>query len=142
MKNVLIPVLLAIAVLAWLRDGDDPRGQAAAMSRDNTISGRVLRVTDGDTFTLSGQRRPIRVWALDAPEWNQRGGAAATRALRDLIAGRQLTCRVRDIDRYDRIVGQCFLPDGTDITAWMIRKGVAREYCRYSGGYYGTCGRN
>ena len=32
-----------------------------------------------------------------------------------------------------------FLPDGRDIAAEMIRAGVATEYCRYSGGFYGTC---
>ena len=39
----------------------------------------------------------------------------------------------RDIDRYGRIVGQCFLPDGRDITAAMIASGTAREFCRYWG---------
>ena len=51
----------------------------------------------------------------------------------------QLHCDVRDIDRYGRFVGQCFLGDGRDIAAVMIEVGVATEYCRYSGGYYGTC---
>ena len=34
-----------------------------------------------------------------------------------MISGQTLTCRQRDVDRYGRIVGQCFLPDGRDITA-------------------------
>lgn len=67
------------------------------------------------------------------------GGSEATRAMRGLIAGTTLDCRVRDIDRYNRIVAQCFLPDGRDIAAEMIRMGVATEYCRYSRGYYQTC---
>ncbi len=105
----------------------------------NSVSGTVSRVTDGDTFHLSGLDPAIRVWGLDAPERKQAGGSEATRALRSLITGTTLDCQFRDIDRYQRIVAQCFLPDGRDIAAEMIRMGVATEYCRYSGGYYQTC---
>ena len=105
----------------------------------NSVSGTVSRVTDGDTFHLLGLDPAIRVWGLDAPERKQAGGSDAMRAMRSLISGTTLDCRVRDIDRYHRIVAQCFLPDGRDIAAEMIRIGVATEYCRYSRGYYQTC---
>ena len=105
----------------------------------SSVSGKVSRVTDGDTFHLSELDPAIRVWGLDAPERKQAGGSDATRAMRSLISGTTLDCRVRDIDRYHRIVAQCFLPDGRDIAAEMIRIGVATEFCRYSRGYYQTC---
>ena len=108
-------------------------------AKTNSFSGTVSRVTDGDTFHLSGLDPAIRVWGLDAPERKQVGGSEATRAMRSLITGATLDCQVRDIDRYHRIVAQCFLPDGRDIAAEMIRMGVATEYCRYSRGYYQTC---
>lgn len=104
-----------------------------------TIEARVSRIIDGDTFTLSGESRRIRVWGLDAPERNERGATAATNAMRALISGQILRCQIRDIDRYGRYVGQCFLPDGRDITAEMIRMGVATEYCYFSRNYYRTC---
>jgi endonuclease YncB( thermonuclease family) len=110
-----------------------------ATAQGKVISGVVMRVTDGDTFRLSGLDVAVRVWGLDAPERKQRGGTAATNAMRDLIDGKTLTCVERDIDRYRRVVGQCFLENGQDIAAAMIAAGVAREYCRYSGGFYGTC---
>jgi endonuclease YncB( thermonuclease family) len=103
------------------------------------LVGTVTRVVDGDTFWISTAGTSIRVWGLDAPETNQPGGARATAALTQLIAGQTLSCRQRDIDRYGRIVGQCFLPDGRDITAAMIASGTATEYCRFSGNYYRTC---
>ena len=67
------------------------------------------------------------------------GTALFVAALASLIAGQELTCRQRDIDRYGRIVGQCFLADGRDITAAMIASGSTQEYCRYSGNHYRTC---
>ena len=111
----------------------------AVAEQSPVLEARVSKVQDGDTFTLKGQSRRIRVWGLDAPEWNHPGGSDATATLRQMISGETLTCQVLDMDRYGRYVAQCFLPDGRDIAAEMIRAGVATEYCRYSGGFYGTC---
>lgn len=105
----------------------------------DTFAGTVTRVVDGDTFWISTADVRIRVWGLDAPETDQPGGSAATATLSRLISSQTLACRQRDIDRYGRIVGQCFLPDGRDITAVMIASGAAREFCRYSGNHYRTC---
>lgn len=103
------------------------------------FAGQVTRVVDGDTFWINGQRSRVRVWGLDAPEIGNAGGSTATAQLAGLVSGHSVQCRMRDVDRYGRIVGQCWLPDGRDIAAAMIASGTAREYCRFSGNYYGTC---
>jgi endonuclease YncB( thermonuclease family) len=112
---------------------------AFGLESSTDFTGRVTRVVDGDTFWIDSAEVRIRIWGLDAPERDRAGGSAATAELSRLIAGRTLTCRQRDIDRYGRIVGQCFLPDGRDITAAMIASGTAREFCRFSGNHYRTC---
>jgi len=127
-------LLVALAIAAALIGQPDAEAQ-----QSTALEARVSKVLDGDTFTLSGESRRIRVWGLDAPEWDQRGGSTATATLRSLISGKTLRCAIRDVDRYGRLVGQCFLPDGRDIAAEMIRSGAATEYCRFSKGYYGTC---
>ncbi len=116
-----------------------PAGGIARAEEAPILEARVSKVLDGDTFTLRGESRRIRVWGLDAPEWNHQGGSTATSNLHSLISGKQLRCAVLDVDRYGRLVAQCILPNGSDIAAEMIRSGVATEYCRFSGGYYGTC---
>jgi len=128
------------AAVFVLRPGSVPLIPAAGQA--GSVGGTVRHVADGDTFFIRGVGPPIRIWGLDAPEWDRRGGEAATAALRRLIDGQNLTCRVRAIDKYERIVGQCFLPDGGDVTARMIAAGVAREYCYFSHNFYGTCGGN
>ena len=127
-------LLMALAIAAAFMAKTEVQAQQSI-----ALEARVSKILDGDTFTLSGESRRIRVWGLDAPEWDQKGGSNATATLRSLISGKTLRCNVLDIDRYGRLVGQCFLPDGRDIAAEMIRSGAATEYCRYSRGHYGTC---
>ena len=129
-----IPLLVVIGIGLPFLEGGMARAEEAPI-----LEARVSKVLDGDTFTLSGESRRIRVWGLDAPEWNHQGGSTATSTLRSLISGKQLRCAVLDVDRYGRLVAQCLLPNGRDIAAEMIRSGTATEYCRYSSGYYGTC---
>ena len=132
LRTTVLAVILSGCVAPPPEQGDAPQGSAA-------FAGTVRKVIDGDTFALQGESRRIRVWGLDAPEWNRPGGADATATMRQLVAGRRLQCSQRDIDRYGRIVAQCILPDGRDLAAVMIRAGVATGYCRFSRGYYGTC---
>ena len=136
-----IGTAVAVVALAACAGYANLPGDTAGAAVDSaaTFTGRVTRVVDGDTFWISSADERIRVWGLDAPEVDMPGGSQATAALTALISGQQLTCRQRDIDRYGRIVGQCFLPDGRDITAVMIDSGTAQEFCRYSGNHYRTC---
>ena len=120
-------------------ESPSPTAAVPEIPSDIDFTGRVTRIVDGDTFWVASQNASIRVWGLDAPETDQLGGSAATGELARLIADQTLQCRQRDIDRYGRIVGQCFLANGRDITAAMIASGTAQEYCRFSGNYYRTC---
>jgi len=108
----------------------------------SVIHGRVRRVADGDSLYLQDIEPQIRLWGLDAPEWNRRGGSAATHQLRQIVADGELACTVMDHDRYRRIVGRCRRGNGSDVAALMIRSGAAREYRRYSGGYYSNIGND
>lgn len=109
------------------------------LAQEPSFDGIVKSVTDGDTFRMVNLKSAIRVWGLDAPERDEAGEYAATYALSELISDQLLHCYIKDVDRFGRIVGQCFLPDGRDIAAVMIQLNAAQEYCRYSGGFYETC---
>lgn len=126
-------VVSAIALPVWIFFGSNgPQALQAA----NEVEGVVTHIVDGDTLYLSGTKTRIRLWGLDAPERNDARGPAATAALRKIADGRHLRCKKKGIDRYGRIVGQCFRTDGADIVALMIASGTAKEYVRYSSGYY------
>ncbi|MFN0023057.1 MAG: thermonuclease family protein [Parvularculaceae bacterium] len=110
---------------------------AAGTATPDRLTGRALRIIDGDTFTLDGVEARIRLWGVDAPERREPGFDEAAAALEALVADRILSCEELDRDRYQRIVARCTLDDGRDIGAVMIEGGAAIEMLRYSGGYYG-----
>ena len=118
----------------------DVGGGVAAATQGRVLSGRV-RVVDGDSLALAGER--IRLHGIDAPESAQtchaggsrwRCGERATRGLRERIGGRTVTCEERDVDRYGRIVAVC-RAGGEDLNAWMVERGFALAYRRYSRAY-------
>jgi endonuclease YncB( thermonuclease family) len=139
LASVLVGLFFAAASCAEVGPGGPEPAPTLVASGPGTFGGRVSGVIDGDTFRIAGLDRRIRVWGLDAPERGRPGGSAATAALTRLISGEELGCRQSDIDRYGRIVGQCFMADGRDVAAVMIASGTAREFCRYSSNYYRSC---
>ena len=99
------------------------------------------RVIDGDTLEVAGQR--IRLHGIDAPERAQACriakaqwfcGAVARSELAQLVAGRDLACEARDVDRYGRTVAVCSA-DGQDINAAMVAQGWALAYRQFSDDY-------
>lgn len=106
-----------------------------------SISG-VASVIDGDTIEIHGKR--IRLHGIDAPESAQtcrrengtiwRCGQQAANELSAFIGRRTVTCTRTDTDRYGRTVAIC-KTSTDDINEWMVRKGLAVAYRRYSGAY-------
>lgn len=91
------------------------------------------RVVDGDTFVAGG--RKIRIWGIDAPEKGDGAYRVSGWLLQSLVEGKELGCKLIDQDKYRRDVMQCFT-DGQDIGAVMVKFGMAKDYKRYSAGYY------
>jgi endonuclease YncB( thermonuclease family) len=102
----------------------------------------LARVIDGDTIEIDG--RHVRLEGIDAPEAAQtcgrrlfgtwRCGTAATDALVKLTAKRRVSCESRGTDKYDRMLGICFVDD-RDINAEMVREGFAWAFVKYSQSY-------
>lgn len=93
----------------------------------------VERVIDGDTFVASGIK--IRLWGIDAPERDEPLYQHSRQALVYFLESGSLTCSQIDTDRYGRSVMQCE-SDRQDVGALMVRAGFARDFARYSKGFY------
>lgn len=111
-------------------------GLAVAEQSPGSVSG-TARVIDGDTISIRQHR--VRIAAIDACEKEQRGllngktwpcGLVARSYLRKMIDGKHVSCRIVDVDRYNRSVGQCFI-ENKDIGLAMVRAGQAEAMLRY-----------
>ncbi len=99
-----------------------------------TLSGRVVGITDGDTLTLLTVDRvqvKVRLAEIDAPEARQPYGQRAKQALAALAFGREVDVSVVDQDRYGRQVGRVHA-GSVDVNAELVRLGSAWVYRRYS----------
>jgi len=65
---------------------------------------KVTRVIDGDTFETSRRKHPVRLANVDAPETGKPGGAAATKHLKGLIGGQEVTVDTKARDKYGRAI--------------------------------------
>lgn len=120
-------ILASIAVLAvWLFDG-----------LENEFSGPAY-VVDGDSLVMNEEK--IRLEGIDAPELHQTCtlngvqypcGVRARSHLRQLVKSGQVRCSAWQRDKYERLLGQCFVGE-TNINARMVADGWAVAF----GGYY------
>lgn len=94
-------------------------------------------VIDGDT--LRSGDLSVRLWGIDAPEMSEAAGNASKYALKAITGRQALTCVSKDVDRYGRTVALCMVPSGEDIACAMVAVGQAKDWPRYSGGYYAEC---
>lgn len=91
-------------------------------------------IIDGDTLCIKKTR--IRLAGIDAPEMDQPWGRAAKWALFEICKGQILTAEATGVLSYGRFVATCYLPDGTDIGAELIRSGYALDFTPFSKGKY------
>ena len=89
------------------------------------------RVSDGDTLRID--KTTFRLHGIDAPERFQtcldednqtyNCGKVATTVLRKWTFEKQVECIGTERDRYNRIIGVCYL-DGIDLNAALVRRGL------------------
>ncbi|MCF2904037.1 thermonuclease family protein [Octadecabacter sp. CECT 8868] len=97
------------------------------------IEGRAF-VTDGDSLVIKSVE--IRLFGVDAPELNHPFGKRAKWALLALCKGQVIKAKVHHVDAHGRTVAKCYLPDGRDLSAEMVKQGLAIDWPKFSEGVY------
>ena len=98
-----------------------------------TVTGRVVKVYDGDTVTIldaSNTQHRIRLQGIDAPERGQAYGRKSGKYLADAVSGKYVVIDYSKRDRYKRIVGTVLL-DGQDMNLRQVQGGMAWHYKKY-----------
>jgi len=99
-----------------------------------TILSGTVRVVDGDTIVI--QKTQVRLFGVDAPEINHPYGQKAKWALVSLCKGQTVQAEITEQDDYGRTVARCYLQDGRDVSAEMVKLGLAIDWPKFSGGIY------
>ena len=99
---------------------------------------KKIQVIDGDTIHIG--KLKYRFFGIDAPETKQicekdntkiQCGVIAKSVLKNKIADKIPECIVKDKDRYQRLVAECFIGKES-LSRFMVREGYAIAYSQYS----------
>ena len=98
----------------------------------------VLKVVDGDTIILNGEK--IRFAGIDTPELKQKCikndqkvlcGVLAKKLLLEKIDNKTPECIREGKDIYKRTLAECFI-NGESLSVFLVRNGYAFAYRKYS----------
>ena len=101
-------------------------------------SEKKIQVIDGDTIHIG--KLKYRFFGIDAPEIKQncekdntkiQCGVIAKSVLKNKIADKIPECIIKDKDRYQRLVAECFIGKES-LSRFMVREGYAVAYTQYS----------
>ena len=137
-------ILIIISTIFFILTYNDVRSENI-----NKITG-FAKVVDGDTIKINSKK--IRLYGIDAPEKKQKCkkiyltisfmsftkdymcGEVSTQKLIKKINKQKLNCNILDVDRYKRLIGECFKRN-INLNSWMVSNGFAVAYRKYSKKY-------
>ncbi len=98
------------------------------------FTGKVVSVSDGDTFKVlyNGKKVKVRLLDIDCPETKQIFGSDAKDFANNLCYGKMVTVDpIGGKDQYGRILGYVYVDDTINVNALLVKKGLAWRY-KYS----------
>ena len=137
-------ILIIISIIFFILTYIDVRSENI-----NKITG-FAKIVDGDTIKINSKK--IRLYGIDAPEKKQKCkktyltisfmsftkdymcGEVSTEKLIKKINKQKLNCNILDVDRYKRLIGECFKRN-INLNSWMVSNGYAVAYRKYSKKY-------
>lgn len=137
----LIPILLFLIILSSCerKSGKrNPTGSESTSCICEKISCDycvfVTGITNGDTFkgvTKEKEEIKFRIHGIDAPEKKQAFGTKSKENLSVLIFGKTVGIKFQSKDRYGRSVVWVYTPESEDVSAEMLKAGMAWHYKKY-----------
>ena len=128
---LLIATAFSVCCSNQPRPNQAPSTQPAA--KTGTLTGRVVRIADGDTVTMldsTNTQHRIRLQGIDAPELSQAFGAQSKQNLSVMIFDRDVSAVCDKTDQYGRLVCKIVFDD-KDINLEQVKAGMAWHYKEY-----------
>jgi micrococcal nuclease len=101
---------------------------------NNSFSGRVVAVIDGDTIEVlkGGKALRIRLNGIDCPEKSQAFGSKAKQFTSDQVFNKNVVVKEKELDRYGRTIADVYTDGGIWLNKALVDAGLAWHYKRYS----------
>ncbi len=109
-------------------------GATAILNVQKSPTYKVIAIADGDTFTILKHNTEVRIRldGIDAPEKGMPYYKVSKQYLAQLCFNKSVQIKGVKIDRYGRTVARAILPNGKDVSAAMVKAGLAWHYNKYS----------
>ncbi len=106
--------------------------QGISWAKNETLYVSVSYIIDGDSImvTKDEQELEIRLWGIDAPEYDQKGSESARSALSSIIMHSTIELEIVDRDKYNRLVAIA-RKGPLNINEYMVRSGHAWVHVYY-----------
>lgn len=98
-------------------------------------SGKVIKISDGDTITLllkGNEQRKLRLAEVDCPESGQPFGKNAKQFTSNQVFGKTVKFVETNKDRYGRSVAKVYYDNGKYLSKELIKAGMGWWYFSYS----------
>lgn len=109
-----------------------------ALCNANSVSGKVVKVKDGDTIVVLNNQLTmvtIRLAGVDAPEKKQDFGVVAKQFVSDQVFGKTVIFKEVSKDRYGRTVAFVFY-ENKNLSQELLKVGLAWHYLKYEKSKY------
>ncbi len=99
---------------------------------NEVFSAHVVKVIDGDTLEVRYQGRQLRVrlFGIDAPEWQQEFSHQAKEFARQRVEGQRVELQSKAWDKYGRLVALVHV-GGDSLNEELLREGLAWVHIYY-----------
>jgi endonuclease YncB( thermonuclease family) len=101
--------------------------------QESAITGKVVKVADGDTFTMltdQNEQIRIRLHGIDAPEKSQDFSQVSKNHLTELVMSKPVRVYTKKRDQYGRVVAIVYVGDQV-VNEAMLRAGLAWHFTEY-----------
>lgn len=127
--------LIILLLLLTSSCSHNRRGNNSAYENGQKISGKVIKVIDGDTYDLlTDDKKTIRVRmeGIDAPEKGMPYYKASKNHLGSLCMNQRIEVISTGEDKYGRMLAFSYLSDGEELGHLMIEAGMAWHFKKYN----------
>ena len=124
--------VITFFVIFFISDIFRPEHGIVWAVKNEILDVSVSYIIDGDSIMVEKDKQEleIRLWGIDAPEYNQKGSGEARSALSAIILNSDITLEIVDRDKYGRLVALArkgFL----NVNEYMVRSGYAWVHVYY-----------